>query len=182
MDQNPPQSTDTPQTPPAGASPVAPEEHTTEIPPPTAPVEQPANPVSVAPETTPSINGGESSAPPVASDTPAPAAPIVNTPPPPAAGTPQDANHKKNATMMYAVVTIVIIIIVGAGLMFMSVSSRSSEQPVANTTAVPPATAIPTEQPTMTPVPATPEEEAEAVNVTVDDTDIQQAEKDLQGL
>jgi flagellar basal body-associated protein FliL len=106
----------------------------------------------------------------------------VNTPPPPAAGTPQDANHKKNATMMYAVVTIVIIIIVGAGLMFMSVSSRSSEQPVANTTAVPPATAIPTEQPTMTPVPATPEEEAEAVNVTVDDTDIQQAEKDLQGL
>ena len=184
MDQKPQQSSDTPnQTPPAAPS-TPPAEPSS---PPPAPSTDEHTPTP-APASTPehsSENTPPASTPtaPSSADASHGSAPGSTPPPPPTPEHPHDVHPGKSKTMLYAIVTLAVVVIGALLVTFMSSTSKEPEatQPVTTeqTQQVPP-----TEAPSVTPAPSvgTPEEEVEAVNTTVDDSDLQQVDKDLQSL
>lgn len=156
MEQKPMESstpTTQPSTPPAGSTADA----------------QPAQPAAVSPAPQPAQSA------PASTDQP-PQTPSSGGSVPPA--TP--AHHGNNA-MIYAVITFILVLF-GAGVVTYMNNSNPAE-PATNSTVVaqptqPPVVTIP---PTIAPSPSL-EEEVETVNVTENDSDLLQAEKDLQGL
>ena len=104
-----------------------------------------------------------------------------STPPPPQSPDhPVEVHPGKSKTMIYAVVTLGIVIIAAVIVTFMTTSSK--QQPAPQETAQKEQTVPPTSTPSVMPTPSTVEEQIEAVNTTTDDSDLQQADKDLQSL
>lgn len=173
MDQKPSQSSDTPQAP---TPPVAPVEH---------PTDAPAAPVSSehhdgTPPPPPAPRSTDSASPAAGAGNSASGQPTV-TPPPGSPSQPQDVHPHSNKAMLLAVGTLVIVLI-GAGIVTMM--NSASPEPGTNAPVVTQPTEAPplTAAPTVLPSPSSALEEVEAVNVTENDSDLQDAEKDLQSL
>lgn len=183
MEQKPPQSSDTQQTPPQPGQ--NPEGGST----------QPQTPAPAGENQNPAPKPEEHSVA-TGTSTPPPAAPAQGSQSgdasqgqqspsgavPPAPGQPHDPQIHKSNAMLFAIVTLFIVII---GAVLVTIMSGNPQQPApVNTTVVQPTQppVVPTEAPTAIPSPATPEEEVEAVNVTEDNTDLQEVEQDLESL